>query len=413
MVISTLSHHIDLDWMHEAFAMTRKDGATGIDGQTAAQYAEGLDEKLADLLERIKKGVYRAPAVRRTFIPKGDGVSLRPLGIPTFEDKVAQRAICMVLESVFEQDFLPCSYGFRPGRSAHQALDALRDALMEMKGGYVIELDVRQYFDRVDHGRLQDVLGQRISDGVIRRMVGKWLNAGVMENGAIRKAASGTPQGGVISPMLGNIYLHEVLDKWFERDVKPRLAKRAVLVRYADDAVIVCADKQDAERIYAVLFKRFAKYGLELHPQKTRCIEMRRPPFGSAGQTTFDFLGFTHYWGKTKRGGNVIKLKTAKDRLRRTLKRVREWIESNFHTPIAAQYAVLSRKLQGHYAYFGVCCNRFALEQVHEAVERMWMYWLNRRSRNRRSWRWFKSLKRRFQLPRPRLRPPRLSESTA
>jgi group II intron reverse transcriptase/maturase len=212
MVISTLSHHIDLDWMHEAFAMTRKDGATGIDGQTAAQYAEGLDEKLADLLERIKKGVYRAPAVRRTFIPKGDGVSLRPLGIPTFEDKVAQRAICMVLESVFEQDFLPCSYGFRPGRSAHQALDALRDALMEMKGGYVIELDVRQYFDRVDHGRLQDVLGQRISDGVIRRMVGKWLNAGVMENGAIRKAASGTPQGGVISPMLGNIYLHEVLD---------------------------------------------------------------------------------------------------------------------------------------------------------------------------------------------------------
>ena len=236
--LRSLAHHIDIEWLREAYRRTRKDGAVGVDGQTAAEYAERLEENLQSLLNRAKSGdQYRAPPVRRVHIPKGDGTKTRPIGIPTFEDKVLQRAVAMVLEAVYEQDFLDCSYGFRPGRGAHQALEAVWQHTMGMNGGWVLEADITKFFDEIDHTRLREVLSKRVCDGVLLRLIGKWLNAGVMEEGVIYHPESGTPQGGVISPLLANVFLHEVLDLWFEHEVKPRLKGRAALVRYADDCV--------------------------------------------------------------------------------------------------------------------------------------------------------------------------------
>src|SRR5688572_14342014 len=255
MVLTTLAHHIDEKWLHEAYRRTRKDGARGIDGQSGQEYAIGLEQRLQSLLTRAKTGRYRAPPVKRAHIPKGNGET-RPLGIPTFEDKVLQRAVAMVLEAIYEQEFLDCSYGFRPGRSAHQALDALHDAATRIAGGWVVELDIRKYFDTIDHEKLVGMLRQRVRDGVILRLVGKWLNAGVMEDGSLRRGEAGTPQGGVISPLLANIFLNEVLDVWFHREVQPRLRGRSLLVRYADDAVMLFEREEDARRVMDVLPKR-------------------------------------------------------------------------------------------------------------------------------------------------------------
>ncbi len=260
-------------------------------------------------------------------IPKGDGSKTRPIGIPTFEDKVLQRAVLMVLEAVYEQDFYDFSYGFRPKRSAHQALDSLWHRLMDVHGGWVLEADISSFFDTLDHKILRSFLDQRVRDGVIRKMIDKWLKAGVLEDGQLRRTTDGTPQGGVISPLLANIYLHEVLDRWFVEQVQPRMRGPAHLIRYADDFVMVFATESDARRVMEVLPKRFAKYGLTLHPEKTRLIEYGRtqgPRNGGGGgkPPTFDFLGFTHYWGKSRKGKLVVKRKTARRRFARSLKRV-------------------------------------------------------------------------------------------
>jgi group II intron reverse transcriptase/maturase len=267
--LTTLSHHIDEEWLREAYRRTRKDGAAGVDGQSAKEYAQNLEGNLGALLERAKAGTYRAPVVRRVHIPKGNGET-RPIEIPTFEDKVLQRAVTMVLEAVYEQDFLPCNYGFRPGRNQHQCIEALRDAARKMAGGWVLEVDIRKFFDTIPRQRLLEILSQRVRDGVISRLVAKWLHAGVTENGSTTHPEAGTPQGGVISPLLANIFLHEVLDTWFERDVRPRMRGRAHLFRYADDAVMLFQKEEDARRVLEVLPKRFEKYGLTLHPEKTR-----------------------------------------------------------------------------------------------------------------------------------------------
>jgi group II intron reverse transcriptase/maturase len=274
VALSTLHHLIDLEWMQEAYRLTRKDGAPGIDGVMADAYARNLEANLLDLLDRIKTGRYQAPPVRRTYIPKADG-SRRPLGIPTFEDKVAQRAIVMVLEAVFEQDFLPCSFGFRPGRSAHQALQYLRAGFMSQRLRWVIDIDIKKYFDSIPHSHLRDFLDRRVMDGVIRRMIDKWLKAGILEDGVLRHTTEGSPQGGVISPCLSNIFLHHVLDEWFEHEVRPRLAGRCTLVGFADDAVMAFEDVLDAKRVLGVLGKRLARYGLTLHPDKTRFVDFR------------------------------------------------------------------------------------------------------------------------------------------
>src|SRR6188768_243351 len=344
--LQTLAHHIDLAWMREAHHRVRKDGATGVDGQTAEEYAKNLESNLRALLDRMKSGdQYRAPPVRRVHIPKGDGSKTRPIGIPTFEDKILQKAVAMVLEAVYEQDFYPCSYGFRPGRGAHDALQALWMETMALGGGWVLEADIEGFFDSVDHAKLRGILSQRVSDGVLTRLVGKWLRAGVMEEGKVRHPETGTPQGGVISPILANIYLHEVLDVWWERDVRPRMSSRTALVRYADDFVMVFETEEDARRVAEVLPKRFEKYGLRLHPEKTRLVRFEKPtspppPPGGGGSvpTSFDLLGFTHYWGKSLKGNWVVKRKTAKDRFKRALRRISMWCRKYRHTPIDAQH---------------------------------------------------------------------------
>ena len=253
LAFTTLAHHLDLAWMREAYERTRKDGATGVDGRSGQQYAEPLEDNLRSLLGRVKSGTYRAPPVRRVHIPKGDGTQVRPIGIPTFEDKVLQRAVAMLLEAIYEEDFAPFSYGFRPRRSAHQALEALRDGIMAMSGGWVVEVDIRKFFDSVPRAQVQQVVRRRVGDGVLLRLIGKWLNAGVLEAGELSYPAAGTPQGGVISPLLANVYLHEVVDQWFVHEVKPRLKGRAHLVRYADDMVFVFEREQDARRVFEVL----------------------------------------------------------------------------------------------------------------------------------------------------------------
>ena len=256
LTLTTLAHHIDEVWMREAYRRTRKDAAAGVDGVTAAQYEADLEANVSGLLERFKSGRYRAPAVRRVHLEKPGTSKTRPIGIPTLEDKVLQRAVLMVLEPVYEQDFVECSYGFRPGRGAHQALEALWQGLMEFGGGWVIDLDIKDFFGSVDWGHLRSFLDRRVRDGVIRRAIGKWLNAGVMEAGELSYPERGTPQGGVVSPTLSNVYLHEVLDQWFEHEVKPRIRGRAFEVRYADDAVLVFEHEDDARRVLGVLAKR-------------------------------------------------------------------------------------------------------------------------------------------------------------
>ena len=397
-----------MNWMLEAYRLTRKDGAPGIDGVTAADYEVNLESNLMDLLERIKSGRYQAPPVRRTYIPKADG-SQRMLGIPSFEDKVAQRAVTMVLEAIYEQDFLPCSYGFRPGRSPHQALKSLRHAIWSERLYWVIDLDIRKYFDSISHTHLRAFLDQRVTDGVVRRMIDKWLKAGAIEDGLLQRATEGTPQGGVVSPCLSNIFLHHVLDEWFEREAKPRLRGKAFEIRYADDAVICFQYREDAEKVLQVLPKRFARYGLTLHPEKTRLVEFGRAALARAIRAgtkpdTFDFLGMTHKCALSRRGKFVVHVKTMKKRLRRSLTAVAEWCRTHRHDDVDKQLAVLNAKLRGHYQYYGRPTNYRNLWKFYRAVRRTWKKWLERRTRGQPlSWERFGQILRRHPLLRPRI----------
>jgi group II intron reverse transcriptase/maturase len=397
-----------MDWMKEAYRLTRKDGAPGIDGVIAAIYEANLEANLRDLLDRIKSGRYHAPPVRRAYIPKADGTQ-RPLGIPTFEDKVAQRAVAMVLEVIYEQDFLPCSYGFRPGRSAHQALHTLRDAIWGQRLYWVLDIDIRKYFDSIPHSHLRSFLDQRVTDGVIRRMIDKWLKAGVVEDGLLHHTTAGSPQGGVISPCLSNVYLHYVLDEWFETEVRPRLKGRCTLVRYADDLVMAFEHCEDAKRVLAVLGKRLERYGLMLHPDKTRFVDFRpnrpdRTDHPATDGTSFDFLGFTHVWGKSRNGKNMVRQVTAKSRFARAMAAVTEWCRVNRHQPIPVQHARLAAMMRGHYAYYGIGGNGRRLRWYARQVVRTWKKWLSRRGRHGNVlWSRLTELLKHHPLPPPRI----------
>jgi RNA-directed DNA polymerase len=407
----SLAHHIDVEFLKEAFRRTRKDGAVGVDGQTAKGYEERLEENLSSLLDRFKSGWYKAPPVRRTYIPKGDGKERRPIGIPTFEDEVLQRAVVMALEAVYEQDFLACSYGYRPGRSAHMALEDLWRGLMGMRGGWVLELDITAFFDNLDHTRLRRILDQRVRDGVLRRTIDKWLAAGVLEGEEWSHPDAGTPQGGVVSPCLANIYLHEALDTWFEKHVRPRLQGRGFMIRFADDAVMVFSEERDARRMMEVLPQRLARYGLTLNLGKTRLFHFRPPSStgedrpGDGGKGSFDFLGLTHHWARSRRGSWVVKRKTAGSRFSRGLKRASDWFRQVRHQPLAWQHEGLVRKLRGHYDYFGISGNAAALCRFRYEVARLWRKWLDRRSdKARMTWARFQRLQVRYPLPSPTLR---------
>jgi RNA-directed DNA polymerase len=403
VALTTLAHHIDIDWLREAHRRTRKNAAAGVDEQTASEYAVALEENLQSLLTRAKAGwSYRAPPVRRVHIPKGDGSKTRPIGIPTFEDKILQRSVLMALEAVYEQEFYDFSYGFRPARSPHQALQATWKILMDLNGGWVLEADIEAFFDSVDHGKLQEIVSQRVRDGVLLRLIGKWLNAGVLEDGNLYYPDEGTPQGGVISPLLANIYLHEVLDKWFAEVVRPRLTARAHLVRFADDFIIVFEVEEDARRVHAVLEKRFSKYGLRLHPEKTRLFDFRRPPPGGKCRETFDFLGFTHFWGRSQKGNPVVRRKTATSRFSRALRSMSLWMRANRHMPLREQQRMLGLKLRGHYGYYGLIGNSHALGSFLHWTRRLWRKWLARRSwHTRLTWPRMTRLLEHFPLPKP------------
>ncbi len=411
MAFTTLNHHIDLPWLMEAYRRTRKDGAAGVDGQTARDYEANLEANLQSLLDRAKSGTYKAPPVRRVHIPKGTGKDTRPIGIPTFEDKVLQRAVAMVLEAIYEQEFYDCSYGFRPGRSAHQALHSFWEQAMATGGGWVLEVDIRKFFDTLDHAVLRELVQRRVRDGVLLRLIGKWLNAGVFENGCITYPNEGSPQGGVISPLLANIYLHYVLDEWFVREVQPRMKGQAFLVRFADDFVIGFTHESDARRVMDVLPKRFGKYGLTVHPDKTRLVPFHRPRRTSGksgsdddGSGTFDLLGFTHYWDRSRKGRWVIRKKTAQNRFTRAVRAIYQWCKKHRHQPLGEQQRALSQKLRGHYAYYGLTGNYHALTAFQSVVQRTWRKWLARRKRDKQFlWNDFNRLLGRYPLPQARV----------
>lgn len=410
--LTALHHYIDLQWMYEAYILTRKDGAVGIDGITAKEYQANLDENLRGLLERFKSGRYRAPHIKRVHIPKGDSGKTRPIGITTFEDKILQRAVVMVLEVIYEREFFDFSYGFRPNRSQHMALRAVRDGGWKKDGYWALEVDVKGYFDSIDHSHLRGFLDQRVRDGVIRRMIDKWLKAGVAEGGEVTYSEAGTPQGGVVSPLVSNIFLHHVLDKWFVEDVSPRLRGRAQIIRFADDFLILFSREDDARRVLKALYMRFEKYDLQIHPEKTRLVRMF-PPISTDGHPgggergTLDFLGFTLYWGKLRNGNWAVLPKTSKKRLNRCIKEIAVWCKTNMHRKIRDQSRDLAKKVVGHYQYYGVSFNSRALSNFLHQVTRRWKYWLTRRSgRKHLNWEAFCRKTEKYPLPRPKIMKP-------
>lgn len=344
---------MDLEWLWEAYRRTRKDGAAGVDGQTAAEYEADLDANLQSLLNRFHAGTYRAPPVRRVQIPKGNSSKTRPIGIPTFEDKLLQWAVLMLLEPIYEQDFKDCSYGFRPDRSTHQAIAATWKHTMDLRGCFVLEVDLRKFFDTLDHGYLRTFLQQRVRDGVLMRLIGKLLNAGVMDGSNVSYPDRGSPQGGLVSPLLANAYLHHVLDEWFYRDVLPRMRAWAYLVRYADDAVMIFEVESDARRVLAVLGKRCSKYGLTIHPQKTRLVDFRRPLLtarksgsGRIKPETFDLLGFTHYWSRSLSGQRIVKRKTMSSRLTHSVQAIDRWCRSHRHVGLSTSMPLCAGRFE-------------------------------------------------------------------
>jgi len=405
MVFTTLAYLIDVDLLREAYKRTRKDGSPGVDGVTAKEYAENLEANLRELHERLRRKEYKAPPVKRTYIEKEDG-SKRPIGKPAFEDKIVQRAVAMLLGAVYEQDFYDFSHGFRQGRSPHAALTEIRNKCGWGDINWIVDADASGFFDSIPKSPLQEIIRQRVNDGGILRLIGKWLNAGVLEGEELFYPETGTPQGGVISPLLANIYLHEVLDKWFEQEVKPRMRGRSYLIRFADDFVIGCELESDARRIMEVLPKRFGRYGLTIHPTKTKMVKFSRPKLkeDGKGNGTFDFLGFTHYWARSRKGNWVVKRKTAAKRLRRAGKRIWKWCREHRHDSIFEQHWKLSLKLKGHYQYYGIRGNYACLKAYCEYVERAWRRWLGSRGgKKRMTYERFFELLEVFRLPKPRI----------
>jgi RNA-directed DNA polymerase len=402
----SLAHLIDVELLAGAFARLRNDAAVGVDGITKEHYGQELESNLKYLHERLRTKRYRHQPIQRVHIPKEKGRT-RPIGISTIEDKVVQNALRTVLEAVYEQDFLDCSYGFRPGRSAHDAVRALTRAVDVGEANWILEFDIASFFDSVSRSHLSQMLQRRVADGSMLRLVGKCLHVGVLDGEEFSEPSVGTVQGSTLSPLLGNVYLHHVLDLWFAEEVKPRLRGKAILVRYADDGCFGFERQDDAQRVMAVLSQRLERFGLTLHPQKTRLLDFRRPP-RSRGEgrspTTFDFLGFCWYWRRTRTGSWTVACKTRRARLMRAIRAVYEWCRDHRHLPVSEQHASLVRRVQGHFNYFGVNGNGPSLRRFHNRVWCSWYKWLNRRSqRARLTWKRYKDLLRDFPLPMPRI----------
>jgi group II intron reverse transcriptase/maturase len=404
---NSLAHLIDEQLLGCAYEGLRKAAAVGVDGITKGQYGQSLEGNLKDLHERLRTKRYRHQPIRRVHIPKEQGQTPRPIGISTTEDKVVQSALREVLEVIYEQDFLDCSHGFRPGRSAHGAVRALTRAIDGGEANWILEFDIASFFDSVDRTRLLEMLQGRVADGSILRLVGKCLHVGVLDGEEFTTPSEGTVQGSTLSPLLGNVYLHHVLDVWFAEEVRPRLHGRAMFVRYADDGVFGFERYEDAQRVLAVLGKRLERFGLKLHPQKTRLLDFRRPSRSKSegrSPTTFDFLGFTWYWRRTRGERWAVRCKTRRARLARALRAVSEWCKAHRHLPVREQHAALTRRVQGHINYFGVNGNIQSLGKFLRQVQRSWLRWLRRRSqRARLTWARYADLLRALPLPKPRI----------
>ena len=406
MVFTSLAHRMDIDFLTEAYHRVRKDGATGLSGVTSKEYKQNLIHNLTDLHQRLKNQTYVAPKIKRVWIDKGNGKK-RPIGITEFEDKIAQKAVAMLLGAVYEQDFYDYSHGFREGHSAHQAIADIRSQCMGSHIKWVIDADISGFFDNIDRAKLIEIIKLRVNDGGLIRLIGKWLNAGVVDGEILSYSDKGTPQGGVISPVLANIYLHHVLDEWFTQEVQPRMKGHCFITRFADDFIIGCQVETDARKIMEVIPKRFDRFGLSIHPEKTKLFSFAKPASNKEvrkGENTLDFLGFTHYWARARTGSWVIKRKTTKAKVRKSIVAMREWCRNNRHKPLKWQYQMLCSKLRGHFQYFGVRCNMRSMESVKHFVIRGWKYWLSRRShKSAIPWAQFRQLLEAFPLPIPKI----------
>lgn len=405
---TALLHHVNVQSLERAFRRLKRNASAGVDGETVDTYEQDLQRKLQDLCERVHTGRYRALPVRRAYIPKSDG-GQRPLGVPALEDKILQGAVAEILSAVYEADFLGFSYGFRPSRSPHLALQALHTALMTQKVNWVLDADIRKFFDSVDHDWLMRMLAHRIADRRVLRLIESWLKAGVLEQGAVQETTEGTPQGSGISPLLANVFLHYVLDLWTHRWRQTQARGRVIVVRYCDDFVMGFECAADARSLLEALRDRLGKFGLALHADKTRLIAfgrlvaIDRARRGQRRPETFAFLGFTHYCAWTRTGSFVVKRRTQSKRMTAKLKAMREVARRRMHAPVREQYQWLCSVLRGHYAYYGLRSNLPALATFYRQVQRLWFRVLRRRSQRSMTWSDYASLLSRLPLPTPRL----------
>jgi group II intron reverse transcriptase/maturase len=404
----SIAHLITPEKMLAAFRNLRKEASAGVDGVTYEEYERDAEGNIRQLHRRLKEGKYRAQPLRRVYIPKENG-KLRPISIPALEDKILQKVVVELLNAIYEQDFLDCSYGFRPGRGQQQALDEVRRVICTRPTGWILELDIQAYFDSMVREQLMEMIEKRVNDGSVLRLIRKWIKIGVIDKGQLLISETGTGQGQPISPLLANIYLHVILDQWFADEVKPRLKGEAYEIRFADDAILCFEHKEDAEKVLSVLPKRFAKYGLTLHPEKTRLVEFGRNAKRNARRqgkkpATFDFLGLTHICARSRKGKFTVHVKTMAKRLRRGLKAIAEWCQEHRHDPVDQQQKTLNAKLRGHYQYYGRPTNYRSIWQFYRGVRCIWRKWLSRRTRGRGlTWERFEAILRQHPLLPPRI----------
>ena len=405
----SIAHLLTPGALYVAFASLRKDASAGVDGITYGEYEKNVEENIQRLHERIRDKSYSAKPLRRIYIPKEDGKQ-RAISIPSLEDKIIQRAAVTLLNAIYEVDFYSCSFGFRPGRSQHDALDELYKRLTRGSIQWILEADIQGYFDAIVRKELMKMIERRVKDGSILRLIGKWINIGAIDEGRLLTSETGVGQGQVISPLLANIYLHYVLDEWFQLEVKPRLCRKADLIRFADDFLLCFQSRSDAMRVQAVLGKRFAKFGLTLHPKKTRLIEFGKTALErseravGARPATFDFLGFTHIAKRSRRGNFTVHVRTMNKRFRRSFHELREWCRTHRHDELSEQQKALNAKLNGHYQYYGRPSNLVALRRFYRLTRRTWKTMLSRRKRGKPlNWDRFAHILDRFPLVAPRI----------
>jgi len=406
---TSLAHLLDEEFLEHCYYQLGRDRASGIDGVTWQEYGKGLGENLKGLVARLKAKRYKPLPARRVYIPK-DEHSKRPLGLPALEDKIVQKGITAILEAIYEADFLGCSYGFRPGRNCHQALNAVDKTIMRNPINHVIDADIKGYFDNVSHAWMEKFLRVRIVDTSFLLLIRRFMKAGYIDSSRLVVTEQGVPQGGNVSPILSNIFLHYVLDLWFEKRIKRQARGACFLVRYADDFVCMIQSQDEARHIEQALRERFAQFDLELHPEKTRVIRFGRYERENARQQkrrvhTFDFLGFTHFCGTSRRGNFILGRRTSRKKFRKRCQELNSWLKHVRNLlPVKEWWPILAAKLRGHYQYYGVSGNMPSLQRYRRMALGLALKWLNRRSQ-RRSFNWsnFYRYLEHYPLPTPRI----------